>query len=216
MERERKEKVNVKETKEYQDWLKARQTFDKEDKGILHPIRAIVRTYRQNKSFLGDIFDDSMNCQSIMDDIANDSSTMFYNPIQHFVSKSVIVGYWSTRKIVLKNEDGNELGAIGFGYSFCRPSDYPDYKKHIGQLNAIPARVFFSDMDEAGIMAASGPYSFYQDIDSLAGKENSKYTLEATFKNGKAYIGAYYWPISISDQFKEFIKRCVRYYKANN
>lgn len=198
----KKKQENIKAIKEYLTYLDARKHFEEVDKGIFHPIRAIVKVYSKNNFRIQDVLTEAMNVQAIID---LDKIKTNKDAIDAFVSKSTIVGYFTT------SVDKTSHPAIyGVGYSFCRPADYPLYQKHIGMLNAIPMRHVTYDVSILiDNMEITKLISLAPALDS---KSQHKFILEPVGDDG---LVVYFFPISIEYQFMNFLDRCKRYYHVN-
>lgn len=194
----KKKKEMMEAISQYNRYLAKRKEFE-EDQGIFHPIRAIVKTYTSNNFNLRRLMNDTMMVQKIIDIKTMDDKDKV---LKEFVRQSAIIGYVTVKSTVLA--DGT-CECATFGRSFCRPSDFPMYQKHIGMLSAIEGYnqviVTREDMDEVG------SYLF---ADNLEGKLDTKYILEPCGKDG---IVVYYFPVTIGDQIKNFVDRCKRYLK---
>lgn len=194
----KKKKEMMEAISQYNRYLAKRKEFE-EDQGIFHPIRAIVKTYTSSNFNLRRLMNDVMDVQKIIDtkDMKDTEQGL-----KDFVHLSTIVGYVTVKPTVLAS---GVCECATFGRSFCRPSDFPMYQKHIGMLSAIEesTRVIVTreDMDKVG------SYLF---ADNLEGKLEVKYVLEPCGKDG---IIVYYFPVTIGDQIKNFVDRCKRYLK---
>ena len=194
----KKKKEMMEAISQYNRYLAKRKEFEG-DQGIFHPIRAIVKTYTSSNFNLRRLMNDVMDVQKIIDtkDMKDTEQGL-----KEFVHLSTIVGYVTVKPTVLAN---GTCECATFGRSFCRPSDFPMYQKHIGMLNAIEEsnRVISTreDMDKIG------SYLF---ADNLEGKLDVKYIFEPCGKDG---IIVYYFPVTIGDQIKNFVDRCKRYLK---
>lgn len=184
--------------KEYFEYMYARETFEKEDSGIFHPIRAIVKLYPKEKFRIQDVIAEAMNIQSIID---LDEVGSRADAITKFVEKSSVVGYFTTR---------NDEEGIGFGCSFCRPMDYAMYQKYVGLHLSIPSRIVVKNIDDA--KTVTDPFdSIFLDMPALDEKQNHKFIIEAV---GLDAIAIYYFPITLKEQFDNFMARCDRYYNG--
>lgn len=198
----KKKQENIKAIKEYLTYLDARKRFEEEDKGIFHPIRAIVKVYSKNNFRIQDVLAEAMNIQSIID---LDEIETKKDAIAAFVPKSTIVGYFTTRIA-----EAPHPTVYGIGYSFCRPSDYPLYQKHIGMLSAIPMRHVAGDV--AVLIDNMETTKMESFAPALSSKAHHKFILEPVGDDG---LVVYFFPISIEDQFMNFLDRCKRYYHIN-
>lgn len=198
----KKKQENTKAIEKYMTYLDARKCFEEEDKGIFHPIRAIVKVYSKNNFRIQDVLAEAMNTQAIID---LDELETKKDAIAAFVSKSAIVGYFTTRTAGTPHPY-----VYGVGYSFCRPADYPLYQKHIGMLAAIPMRHVASDasvlIDQLNAIKLAGF------APALHSKAHHKFIIEPVGDDG---LAVYFFPISIEDQFMNFLDRCKRYYHVN-
>lgn len=195
----KKKKEMMEAIAQYNRYVVKRKDFEMEQ-GIFHPIRAIVKTYTSNNFNLRRLMNDTMMIQEIID-VKNMKDTD--TGLKEFVRQSTIVGYVTVKPTVLA--DG-KCECATFGKSFCRPSDFPMYQKHIGMLGAIEKEnqliISHEDFDSVG------SYLF---CDNLEGKLNVKYILEPCGADG---IVVYYFPITIGDQILNFVDRCKRYLKT--
>lgn len=194
----KKKKEMMEAISQYNRYVEKRKEFEG-DQGIFHPIRAIVKIYTSNNFNLRRLMNDAMMVQEIVDVKTMDDKD---KGLKEFVSQSTIVGYVTVKPTVLAN---GTCECATFGNSFCRPSDFPMYQKHIGMLNAI-------EHDNQVIIAREdfdsvGSYLF---CENLEGKLNVKYIFEPCGKDG---IIVYYFPVTVGDQILNFVDRCKRYLK---
>ena len=194
----KKKKEMMEAISQYNRYVEKRTAFEG-DQGIFHPIRAIVKIYTSNNFNLRRLMNDAMMVQEIIDTKTMDDKDKGF---KEFVRQSTIVGYITVKPTVLAN---GTCECATFGHSFCRPSDFPMYQKHIGMLNAIEQSnqliIAREDFDSVG------SYLF---CENLEGKLNVKYIFEPCGKDG---IIVYYFPVTIGDQIHNFVDRCKRYLK---
>lgn len=197
--------------KEYLSYLEGCKHFDA-DNGIFQPIRAIVRIYNRGEATLEKVIDDAMNC---MNTACMNLSGADGEILQRktFEEDTTIVGYLSARALT---ESG-----IGFGCSFCRPHDYPNFQKYRGKLLAMPARVVVdSAVDQITTMKEVeelNKYHGYDDgflsADYLAVRGERFYMYDICECGNKFVV--YYFPFPLNEQLGYFIERCSRYYRKH-
>ena len=197
-------KIKDEAIQEYLEYRAQRTFFEYDRKGIFHPIRAIVKTYTCGNSDLRTIINDARHVQNIVcldqDLPLNDRSAHMW-----FARESSIIGYFSTA--VRQNENEKEYM---LGCSFCRPKDYLIYQKHIALTNAMRPRVILND-EKLTKICEKGTMSFVDlNVDVLACRKDHIEIYEYLNKEG---VCVYYFPITLQEQFDEFIQRCGRYYK---
>lgn len=198
----KKKQENIKAIKEYMTYLDVRKRFEEVHNGIFHPIRAIVKVYSKNNFRIQDVLAEAMNTQTIID---LDEIGSKKDAVAAFVSKSTIVGYFTTHTAGVPHPLGYCVG-----YSFCRPADYPLYQKHIGMLAAILTRHNAAD---ASVLIDQLKATKLADFaPALHSKAHHKFIIEPVGDDG---LAVYFFPISIEDQFMNFLDRCKRYYHVN-
>lgn len=204
--------IEIDAINEFGSYLEGCDHF-KEDKGILQPIRAIVRIYDRGAATLEKVIYDAMNC---MNTACMNLSGTDGEIIQRktFEEDTVVVGYLSARALT--------ESAVGFGCSFCRPHDYPNFQKYRGQLIAMPARVVVdSEVDQVTTMKEAkelSKYCGYGDnflsVDYLAVRGERFYVYDICECGNKFVV--YYFPFPLNEQLDYFIERCSRYFCKEN
>lgn len=203
-----KKKIKEEAIQEFLDYQNNRSVYEKCHQGIFHPIRAIVKTYTCGNSDLRTIIDDARHIQNIV--------SLDENPVREddrsaniwFTRESSIIGYFATWNHF---QDSEKKYFIGLSY--CRPSDYLLYQKHVALAKAMCPRIIMNE-DYLETVCKKGTMRF-SDLKaaSLDCKKDHIETFEYLNKEG---VCVYYFPITLQEQLDEFIRRCARYYKKQN
>ena len=166
--------------------------------GFIHPIRAIVKIYKDTS--IQKVVADAMDTQAISDfgELACKKDA-----IELFMHKSSIVGYFGTRRL---DED-----TIIVGFSMCRPSDYGMFQKHISIVHALLGEGVVDDLSSFEIDDMRTFFDNLECAQPLSSKVDRKFIIEPT-NNGEFVV--YFFPFPISEQFTDFVRRCRRYYKV--
>jgi hypothetical protein len=203
--------IEIDAINEFSSYLKGYEHFN-EDNGIFQPIRAIVRIYDRG-SALEQVINDAMNCMNTA--CMSLSGTVGENlQRKTFKEDTVIVGYLSARSFT--------GSAIGFGCSFCRPNDYPNFQKYRGQLIAMPSRVIVdSKVDQIATMEEVkelNKYHGYGDgflhVNYLAVRGDRRYMYDFCECGNKIVV--YYFPFPLNEQLDHFVERCSYYFCKEN
>lgn len=204
--------IEIDAINEFGSYLEGCEHFNA-DKGIFQPIRAIVRIYDRGATTLEKVIDDAMNC---MNTACMNLSGVDGENLQRmtFEEDTVTVGYLSARVFT--------ESAIGFGCSFCRPHDYPNFLKYRGKLLAMPARVVVdSEVDQVTTMEEVKLLNKYHGYDDeflhanyLAVRGDRRYMYDIIECDTKFVV--YYFPFPLNEQLDYFIERCSRYFCKEN
>ena len=215
--------IKVIENKAISDYLKyqdLRKKFD-EQKGIIQPIRATVKVYSAENSFRSII-------RSVINDTITNTNTSLMTFMGHspeegarykassFVTDTTTVGYLTA----YAEHCGDNKVSIKFGCSFCKPSDFPRFQKHIGLTKAIEHyRSSIEASSEAKAMKQLTEFDsemMFLDLlnmGSVGCKAIDNFILDY-LDNGDIIV--YYFPYVLAEQLEYFIKRCTQYFKGKH